>query len=101
MRCHHKHRTRHRHLGQGRCDIEICPRDPNKIGLLIEIKISKAKKEPSSTNLKKIALSAKKQIKDKDYLENLRRRGVKKALIYGIAFYNKSIALDYDSVDIS
>ena len=83
-------------VGRGRCDIQVTPKSSRGIGMVIEIKQSSAKKEPSRTNLEKIAQSALAQIKEKDYGEELSLRHCAKKLYYGFAFYKKNVAIAMD-----
>ena len=86
-------------VGKGRCDILITPKAMHGVGLVLEIKQSNAKKEPSRTNLEKIAQSALLQIKEKDYGEELSSRRCSKKLFYGLAFYKKSVAIAVDVME--
>lgn len=68
-------------LGDGYGDISICT--PDKTGIVIEIKYA------ADGNLEKSCKAALEQIRDKKYDEGLKRRGMKKILRYGIAFWEK------------
>ena len=87
--------------GQGRCDILISPKKPNQAGYLFELKHSKAKREPSASNLKKIADSALRQIQEKQYFVELEERGAHLIHCYGIAFCKKNSAVSYKTLDLS
>ena len=85
--------------GQGRCDILISPKKPHQAGYLFELKHSKAKKEPSASNLKKIADSALRQIQEKRYYVELQQRGADPIHCYGIAFC-KNNAVSHAILDL-
>ena len=82
--------------GRGRCDILVTPKALHGVGMALEIKQSNAKKEPSRTNLEKIAQSALSQIKEKDYGEELSSRRCNKKIYYGFSFYQKNVAIAVD-----
>ena len=86
--------------GDGRCDIILIPKNGNKLGMVLEIKMSYSKKEPSKANLEKIACNALKQIHDKKYVKILKEVGIKKALLYGFAFYKKVVAIKQEIVEL-
>lgn len=79
--------------GVGRCDILLLPKDPNKVGIVIEIKHSKSKTPLGEPRLRKLAEKALAQIKEKDYAEALRKASCKKATAYGLAFHKKQVAV--------
>ncbi|MBO5528547.1 MAG: PD-(D/E)XK nuclease domain-containing protein, partial [Bacilli bacterium] len=83
-------------VGRGRCDILVTPKALHGVGMVLEIKQSNAKKEPSRTNLEKIAQSALSQIKEKDYGEELSSRRCDKKIYYGLSFYQKNVAIAVD-----
>ena len=56
----------------------------SKIGIVIELKYSKTEK-----GLDKDCCEALQQIDDKNYMQELQRKGCQKILKYGIAFYHK------------
>ena len=77
--------------GAGRSDIILYPRNPKKVGMVIEIKahisdISKKKMEQSA----KIALN---QIKKLEYPNRLVELGVKAIQLYGISFYKNKVCV--------
>jgi len=79
--------------GNGRCDIMLTPKDINDIGIIIEIKHSKAKTEMSYQKLKQLADNAIEQIENKKYVEKLKQLGVKKIYLYGMSFKDKKSAI--------
>ena len=67
--------------GEGSSDISIQTRE--RLGIVIELKYAE------NGNLKAACSEALKQIEEKKYAEGLKRRGMKKIIKYGIAFYEK------------
>ena len=67
--------------GEGYSDISIQTQD--RTGIVIELKYA------DDGNLEKACSEALKQIEEKKYAEGLKRRGTKKMMKYGIAFYEK------------
>ena len=67
--------------GEGYSDISI--RMPDRTGIVIELKYAE------DGNLEAACGEALKQIEEKKYAEGLKRRGMKKIMKYGIAFYEK------------
>ncbi len=67
--------------GEGYSDISI--RMPDRTGIVIELKYAE------DGNLEAACSEALKQIEEKKYAEGLKRRGMKKIIKYGIAFYEK------------
>lgn len=67
--------------GEGYSDISIQTRE--RLGIVIELKYAE------NGNLKAACSEALKQIEEKKYAEGLKRRGMKKIIKYGIAFYEK------------
>ena len=67
--------------GEGYSDISI--RMPDRTGIVIELKYA------DDRNLEAACSEALKQIEEKKYAEGLKRRGMKKIMKYGIAFYEK------------
>ncbi len=85
-----------RESGYGRYDIMLEPMDKENIkypGIVIEFKVINAKKENSLEETVKNALN---QIEEKNYDEELIKRGVKKENIrhYGFAFKGKDVLID-------
>ena len=67
--------------GEGYSDISICT--PERTGIVIELNYA------ADGNLETACAEALKQIEDKRYAEGLKRRGMKKMIKYGIAFFEK------------
>ena len=67
--------------GEGYSDISVCT--PERIGIVIELKYA------NDGNLDAACEEALKQIESKQYAEGLRRRGMKKIIKYGMAFWGK------------
>ena len=67
--------------GVGYSDISIAT--PERVGIVIELKYAE------DGNLEKSCAAALAQIEEKRYAEGLQRRGVKKIIKYGIAFWEK------------
>lgn len=80
--------------GEGRCDILIQPRFAGEFGAVIEIK--HVKNKTSLSRLQDRAKSALKQIKEKEYAEDLFFADAKPILAYGIAFYQKSVVVEVE-----
>lgn len=68
-------------MGEGYSDITV--QTPDRVGIVIELKYAE------DGNLESSCKAALAQIEDRKYGEGLKRRGVKKLLQYGIAFYEK------------
>ena len=68
--------------GEGYSDISI--QTPERTGIVIELKYAE------DGNMEKACSEALKQIEEKKYAEGLKRRGMKKIIKYGIAFYEKA-----------
>lgn len=67
--------------GEGYSDISVCTAE--RTGIVIELKYAE------DGNLEASCAEALKQIEDRKYAEGLKRRGMKKILKYGMAFYEK------------
>ena len=67
--------------GEGYSDISVCT--PERIGIVIELKYA------NDGNLEAACEEALKQIESKQYAEGLKRRGMKKIIKYGMAFWGK------------
>ena len=64
------------------------------------MKRSRAKAQLSNARLEGLAKQAIEQIKRKDYVEKLRKSGVKKANLYGFAFQNKASCIVSEGIDL-
>lgn len=78
--------------GKGRCDILISPLQAGEIGIVIEVKSYKGK--VSLPRLENYSEQALKQIEEKDYIEELKKRGAKPILVYGVAFSEKKVRIN-------
>lgn len=74
-----------RESGLGRYDLIMIPKDPKKLGIIMEFKISK------ETHLEETAKLALKQIEEKQYANELTSRNIQKILKIGIAFHGKQL----------
>lgn len=79
--------------GTGRCDILMIPKEPKQIGIVIEVKRSRAKDPLSKARLNRLAAQALAQAKRKDYPEILRQAGCAAIYLYGFAFQNKASSI--------
>ncbi len=89
----HEIRT-NRESGQGRYDLALIPKDPKKIGIVMEFKAIN-----EQLNLTEEANKALMQIKKLQYDRELRSRGINEIYSIGIAFSGKTVKLvaDYSS----
>ena len=78
--------TSNRESGEGRYDIQLMPRDINRPGFIFELKANSARTE---NELKELAQTALQQIIDNAYDTEMRSRGVKNIVRYGVAFCGK------------
>ena len=77
-----------RESGYGRYDIMLIPKSKKGVGIIIEFKkVSSFAKE----TLKGAAQKALDQINEREYAQELYQRGIKKVIIYGIAFHSKKL----------
>ena len=82
--------------GEGRCDISISPKNEGGFGCVLEIK--HYKDAISSARLENGALSALRQIKKNDYLEELKARKANPLFAYGFAFHKKKVAITKEKI---
>ncbi len=78
--------TSNRESGEGRYDISMMPRDNKMPGIIIELKADKSKTE---TALKELAKTALRQINERKYDTEMKTRGIKTIVKYGVAFSGK------------
>ncbi|NMM64029.1 AAA family ATPase [Clostridium sp. P21] len=79
-----------RESGYGRYDVIIIPKDKNKIGIIMEFKkVDRDEKE----DLKKAAEDGLKQIKERDYKQELVMREIKNIIEVAIAFEGKDVMI--------
>ena len=74
--------------GFGRCGLAVLPAYNKNRGLLFELKVAKREED-----VEKSAELAIQQIKEKQYIEGLHRKGYTDILGYGIAFYKKTCVI--------
>ena len=74
--------------GFGRCGLAVLPAYNKNRGLLFELKVAKREED-----VEKSAELAIQQIKEKQYIEGLHRKGYTDILGYGIAFYKKTCTI--------
>ena len=84
------HITSNREAGNGRFDIQMLPLNKKLPGILIELK---AGKDCNEEQLDELAVTALKQISDRQYHVEMNAQGVKEILRYGIAFSGKSASV--------
>ena len=82
-----------RESGKGRYDIAVIPRDPQVLGLLLELK--SVEQTTTDATLVKQAQKALKQIDDKNYVAEFRQRGIHKVLKIALVFKGKDFQLKY------
>jgi hypothetical protein len=75
-----------RESGFGRYDIMLIPFDLDNPGIILEFK-----KVQMDETFQQATERALEQIKEKKYVQDLKSRGVRKILAYGIAFQNKTV----------
>jgi hypothetical protein len=79
-----------RESGYGRYDVMLIPKNAKDLGIVMEFK----KLDPSGkANLEETALSALKQIEEKNYAQELLDRDSKKILLIGFAFERKKVLI--------
>ena len=80
-----------RESGFGRYDILMYPLEKSKPGIIIEFK-----KTTTKENLEAAANNALKQINDKKYAHELRSKGIKNVIAFGIACKQKKVLVKMD-----
>jgi hypothetical protein len=79
-----------RESGFGRYDVMLIPKNKDDLGIVMEFK----KVDPLvKTGLEETALSALKQIEEKNYAQELLDRDIKKILLIGLAFERKKVLI--------
>ena len=81
---------------KGRCDIMISPKNNKNLGIVIELK--KYKNKNSKNRLENYAKLAIEQIKEQFYYQELKERNVNRIILYGMAFDQKSLEIDFCEV---
>ncbi len=82
--------------GLGRCDILILPHSHHKKAIIIELKAFRSKQ--SKAKFEKAAEVALRQIKEKEYANDIKKKGYKEILSYGIAFYKNKVTVVSESL---
>lgn len=82
--------------GIGRGDIQILSKN-NNFGFILEVKAYQG--NVSLPRLTAYSQKALQQIIDKKYDEELKNRGVKKIILYGIAFSKKTVKISKKVID--
>jgi predicted AAA-ATPase/PD-(D/E)XK nuclease superfamily protein len=77
-----------RESGYGRYDVMLIPKDVTKRGIIIEFK-----RVFDEEDLETAAEHALEQIRTKQYVQNLKRRGIQTITTWGIAFLGKKVLL--------
>lgn len=77
-----------RESGNGRFDIQLMPKNPAMPGVLMELK---AQKNSSANELLSLAETALAQIENRKYETDMRAKGVKEIIKYGVAFSGKNV----------
>lgn len=79
-----------RESGEGRFDIQLEPKEAKRPGVLFELK---HEKDCESLSLNLLAQEALNQINTRGYDTEMRRRGVKTIVKYGVAFSGKNVEI--------
>ena len=74
--------------GFGRYDVLLVPKDPQRLGLILEFKVAK-----TAANLQASAEEALLQITTRGYETELKQKGIMQVLKVGLAFYGKEVAM--------
>ena len=85
--------TSNREAGEGRYDIQLMPRDDSMPAILIELKY---KKECSEKELQNLSIKALEQINNKKYDTDMKAKGIKNIIKYGVAFCGKRVEIATD-----
>ena len=80
--------TSNRESGNGRYDIQLCPKNNRLPGVIIELK---AGKDCSDTVLKQLSNTALQQMIDRNYAAEMKEKGVPVIYQYGVAFCGKNV----------
>lgn len=82
--------------GLGRYDIVIAPKDPDRLGIILEIKSVGIGTEDSPSKLQIAATEALAQIEAKQYQKTTLLKAVKSCLKIGVAFSGKELAVAHN-----
>ena len=87
--------TSNRESGNGRYDIQLCPKNNRLPGIIIELKAGRDCSDAALTGLSKAALQ---QIIDKNYSAEMKEKGVPVIYQYGVAFCGKNVEVTVGQV---
>ena len=87
--------TSNRESGNGRYDIQLCPKNNRLPGIIIELKAGRDCSDTALTVLSKAALQ---QIIDKNYSAEMKEKGVPVIYQYGVAFCGKNVEVTVGQV---
>lgn len=82
-----------RESGDGRYDIAMFPKEKEQHGIIFEFKYSKNK-----TNLENSSKEALNQIREKEYFQYMRGKGIKNIVCIGIAFTGKELNIKHEKI---
>ena len=88
--------TSNRASGDGRYDIQLEPKLQDEPGFILELKTVKKEPKRMSQPLTAAARRAVNQSRAKEYATEMKKRGIKTIRIYGVAFYQKNVAVVID-----
>lgn len=88
--------TSNRESGDGRYDIQLEPRRKDETGIILELKTVKNEPKRMNQTLSAAARRAVKQSQAKEYATEMKKRGIEKIKIYGVAFYHKNVVVVAD-----
>jgi hypothetical protein len=87
-----------RESGYGRYDVMLIPKNLKDLSIILEFKKVDLSKK---SDLEETALSALKQIEEKNYTQELLDRDIKKILLLGLAFQGKKVLIRHKFIPIS
>ncbi|MEM7496039.1 MAG: PD-(D/E)XK nuclease domain-containing protein, partial [Myxococcota bacterium] len=85
-----------REAGEGRADVMLIPRKPDRPGIILEFK--RAPSKADQERLQQTAQAALRQIKDKNYLAEFSDSQCSFVLAVGVAFAGKSLAAAHEQI---
>lgn len=85
--------TSNRESGDGRYDIQLEPRRKDETGFILELKTVKKEPKRMKQTLSAAARRAVNQSRAKEYAADMKKRGIEKIRIYGVAFYQKNVSV--------
>lgn len=84
-----------RESGYGRYDVMIIPKDPSKLGIILEFKRTI---EEFGETLENSAAAALVQIHEKSYATEMQARGIKHIIAYGVGLHGKQVLVKSEVV---